>query len=571
MALRVKVTSLDDALDWAERQGVPVPDAVKETIQKKATEQAQIIAATSKLNLSKQVQTELSKAVQSGQSFADWKKAVADGEITPQELPKGVKRTIFQTSLQQSYNAGRWQAFAEDKGKKPFLMFSAINDNRTTEICKALHGTIRRIDDPFWENNSPAMHFNSILPGNRVSGKVYSALKARYSGPAVEITGKSGNRVSVTAQHPVLTGNGWVHAGDLTEGMNLISYNGIVSGGPMSANHNKDNLPPKIEEVFEALRVGGCATAPRASLNLHGDEVFIQGDVDVVTADRSLMRAYKTHIFEQKQDLLFTLAGQAARELPSYRPLSMGVFGRVSPRASYFAVLASIVWAKMFYSGSFSINDDPGLSKESSEPFSAHVKFLADLLHRNPGLIQGDGLAWDFAHEIGSRDPSHFVGAPLNAFVAGTPSDPRIIDVPVGTANTNPDLFRNISNIHPGLIEPDSIVSLRRFDFSGHVYDLHTKAGVIITCNGGRSSPHYLVSNCRSTLIQMTWDEARRRSGSNTGLFAPKPTVAAPEGFGTRPDTREGYELKLLDKLTLGLLSVPAKIGNAISKLFGGL
>ncbi len=38
-------------------------------------------------------------------------------------------------------------------------------DNRTSEICDALDGTVRPADDPFWGSHTPPLHFNcrSIL------------------------------------------------------------------------------------------------------------------------------------------------------------------------------------------------------------------------------------------------------------------------------------------------------------------------------------------------------------------------------------------------------------------------
>lgn len=39
-------------------------------------------------------------------------------------------------------------------------MFSAVTDRRTTSECAALHGTVARADDPWWDGRIPPLHFN---------------------------------------------------------------------------------------------------------------------------------------------------------------------------------------------------------------------------------------------------------------------------------------------------------------------------------------------------------------------------------------------------------------------------
>jgi SPP1 gp7 family putative phage head morphogenesis protein len=54
---------------------------------------------------------------------------------------------------------GTWTRVQSNKELMPLLEFDAILDDRTTALCKSLHGVIRPIDDPFWDQYYPPNHF----------------------------------------------------------------------------------------------------------------------------------------------------------------------------------------------------------------------------------------------------------------------------------------------------------------------------------------------------------------------------------------------------------------------------
>lgn len=70
--------------------------------------------------------------------------------------------TIVRTNVTDAFNQGRLNA-ALDPDLAPFLygvQYSAILDERTTEVCNYLHGRIFRIDDPALSRLVPPNHFN---------------------------------------------------------------------------------------------------------------------------------------------------------------------------------------------------------------------------------------------------------------------------------------------------------------------------------------------------------------------------------------------------------------------------
>lgn len=68
--------------------------------------------------------------------------------------------TIFRTNIQQAYSVGHWEKIAQQGDKAPWLMYDAVDDNRTRPWHAALDNTIRRFDDPFWRRNYPPNGYN---------------------------------------------------------------------------------------------------------------------------------------------------------------------------------------------------------------------------------------------------------------------------------------------------------------------------------------------------------------------------------------------------------------------------
>jgi SPP1 gp7 family putative phage head morphogenesis protein len=68
---------------------------------------------------------------------------------------------ITHADLQRSYNGGRDDEVQDDQeetGEQLFYRFTAELDNRTTDICRSLDGTVLPVNDPFWNLHSPPLH-----------------------------------------------------------------------------------------------------------------------------------------------------------------------------------------------------------------------------------------------------------------------------------------------------------------------------------------------------------------------------------------------------------------------------
>ena len=78
------------------------------------------------------------------------------GEIKKVQLARARRlRVIFDTNIKQAYSAGAWERFERNKARRPFLKYQAVRDDRTRDRHAAWHGTIRPVDDPFWQTHTP--------------------------------------------------------------------------------------------------------------------------------------------------------------------------------------------------------------------------------------------------------------------------------------------------------------------------------------------------------------------------------------------------------------------------------
>ena len=68
--------------------------------------------------------------------------------------------TIFRTNMAMSYSAGEWQQIEETAEEAPYLMYDAVDDNRTREQHRAWNGTVLRWDDPWWQTHRPPNGWN---------------------------------------------------------------------------------------------------------------------------------------------------------------------------------------------------------------------------------------------------------------------------------------------------------------------------------------------------------------------------------------------------------------------------
>ncbi len=100
---------------------------------------------------------QLTDLVAEAETFNDYKKKAIDIYDTYNNV---WAQAEYNTAKGQAQNAILWSEFEKDKENFPYLKYSAVMDNNTSDICKPLNGIIRKVDDPLWSKYSPLNHFN---------------------------------------------------------------------------------------------------------------------------------------------------------------------------------------------------------------------------------------------------------------------------------------------------------------------------------------------------------------------------------------------------------------------------
>ncbi|MBM0235955.1 hypothetical protein JNW88_00435 [Micromonospora sp. ATA32] len=203
-------------------------------------------------------------------------------------------------------------------------------DRRSCPACWSMHGREFPIETP-----GPLGHQQCVLPGAVVEGPRPVASTARwYAGEVVDVETDGGHFLSVTPNHPILTPNGWVAAGDLHEGSYVVCGSGLK--GRLPADHPDDyQVPALIEDVAQTL--GGAAPmvavgVPTAAEDFHGDGAG--SEVHVVRADGLLRNRVHAALAQPGQGL--ALCDRHVREVPASTAFPrLSVVDLVLPRQGY--------------------------------------------------------------------------------------------------------------------------------------------------------------------------------------------------------------------------------------------
>lgn len=122
------------------------------------------LAEINNLELVFDVWQALDNSLEQGVDFRDFKKSFGEtlkAAWTGSSKQKATRlETVFRNATQQSYNHGRWAQLEEPELKRlrPYRLFDAVRDKRTSKICRDAHGTLLPADHPFWDTRVPPCH-----------------------------------------------------------------------------------------------------------------------------------------------------------------------------------------------------------------------------------------------------------------------------------------------------------------------------------------------------------------------------------------------------------------------------
>lgn len=356
----------------------------------------------------------------------------------------------------------------------------------------------------------PPLHPSCVTGDSLVlSDRIRNATRRYYSGDIFVIETASGNKLTITPNHPTLTAQGWVKPQFLKVGDDLISCIDSQRMSQALANPDDNQTPTVIEEIFTAFNKSSqmvTAKMPVASKHFHSDLGTRKSDVDIVNTDGLLRDGVISHLVKPLfQKRFVSSIGQAHLLLgersfnfadfctcgigrSSYSPSSLCIPPILLKRALTHHQLISCFLTPDFNSSYF--------QDSSSRATSNAILFSNDILRRTAHIIINQLLfKW---LPFGSFADS----SPLASVDSGTtnPSFSQDTPQPFGTDPSTPS---SILNRFAGLMQRDRIVNITRSTHKGYVYNLETETGYY-TCN------NIVVHNCRCTLapVNLSWIEA---------------------------------------------------------------
>lgn len=152
-----------EALNFFQAKDIVTPDEW-DRLSDQARKRAFSVAGVTKASIIGQAWKAIDTALAKGTTFGDFQAEVGPalerawgGSV---KAPNWRLETIFRTNVQSAYSAGRYQVTMDPDivELRPFRMFDAIMDSRTSAVCEACDGTILPLDDPWWSGHLPPCH-----------------------------------------------------------------------------------------------------------------------------------------------------------------------------------------------------------------------------------------------------------------------------------------------------------------------------------------------------------------------------------------------------------------------------
>lgn len=343
--------------------------------------------------------------------------------------------TLVHTIANHTSSVARGQVYYANEDIIDGFRWVATLDSRTTIICGSRDGKVFQYgSDPM-----PPAHWNCVLGDTLITSAngISAVFKRVFKGEVVTINTVSGNKLTVTPNHPILTSNGWVSAHLVNVGDKCFNQSSCKGVGSVDGDNDRGFVT--AEDVFESFGRSSNVVSGKVEISspdFHGDA--FNDEVAEVRAARDLSVMANTSIIKHGGDCVFG---------GGYMPF-------IDPSIHSGGVTAFLLEA-------------PGSSSGC-----------------NIG-ISGDGLLFDGGASI----------HPGLLLSGSTPDDNTVLSE--NTLNgtwADAEHIRNASDSYAGGVFLDDVISVERSYFCGHVYNLQT----IDSCY---SANGIITHNCRSTTI----------------------------------------------------------------------
>jgi SPP1 gp7 family putative phage head morphogenesis protein len=439
-------------------------------------------------------------ALVQGISLGEGPRTVARRVRKAADIGRQRAETIARTEMIRSAREAQRQLYTQNPAVQGYRR-QATQDSRVCLACLALSGTLSATDEIM------PSHPNCFVPDTKVTHADLLGTSSRwYTGDVVTIRVKSGNVITVTPNHPILTSHGWVSAGKITKGSYVISATDSEWMHSL-VNPNYNHVESTIKDVvdtFEASLGVSTKTMEVSAMNFHGDGVG--SEIAVINSD-SLLRDKLIAQHESKGDFV-TTAGDSSTfsGLSDFASMFESVFASsdcvvCGSHIDGVDITTSGAHHQSISSGLIS-NNDVVLDQDSTNHIASDIEIKRNVVLALAGYVIGyDGLLGQVINNT-FPDASSRKQACANNLLRNA--------VQIG----------NLLEAFTGLINLDEVIDVQIEAYSGHVYNLQTSTGWYIANN-------IISHNCRCVMVPVTMSWAEITGDSS--IPDTRPPVATPE------------------------------------------
>lgn len=428
--------------------------------------------------------------------FDQWKERRPE-KVAKQETIRAGSAIAKAVFLAAGVTRIRWQAWGEN------CPYCNSLDGRVISI----HGNFvlageelkpEGVDKPLTFSTNighPPAHQGCLAGGSLVLSRdgITGASKRWYDGDVVVIGTSGGHKLTCTPNHPILTSSGWIAAGALNIGGDVIC-DGSGKRGSVCNGDNED-VPARIEDVAEAFLGSGKAFAMPVPVSAE----YFDGDgagskIAVIGTDCLLMDGDYSAIEEHvaKSDFVRRDADPPFLSCPR----CMTLFGE-SLSASRGGPVSPGSLGATFRDGHLTGTDKAGLTATSGMDSafeqvttynaSSDTKTLGDGIFGFAGQVKGGNSLDGQVDSLGRR----------NAVGMQASRDNSLSDT---------QLARDILDGLAGPVLVDQVVNIERTPFHGYVYNLQTPKGFY-------AAESIITHNCDCSMVAELGARGQPRAG----------------------------------------------------------
>lgn len=368
---------------------------------------------------------------------------------------------------------------------------------------------------PHDERGGPKHNMNCFAPWTNIHHTdLKKCFRHDYSGEMIEFSFGPEDTFTVTPNHPILTNSGWMSAGDIGEGDSIIRcfFGNIPT---ISSNHNVEDVVSTAEQLYYSNKsVSGVGRVSSRVVNLHG--YIPDQDVNVVNINRKLRNAFDTFNSNEINEIFLSLSDMRFTNLSVNRSFQKSISGLPMIRHLFtsshrpffslgkckFGTSSCIpfgpVWSIVSHIRKASFNSISTYSsffRYTKNGISIFKKFFDYSVMSLSFLLSFDRVKFLFCS--GPRPVWWRYSEVFKARQNSTSAKSGFSNK-VGNAFRS---FKSIFNHGEKRLSNSSLTlrvasefSIRRFHYSGPVYNFESKTGILVTDN-------VVNHNCRCTVF----------------------------------------------------------------------